>query len=1182
MTSQKKNISNSEPIIAPVKENKLFWQHIAMFLVVLTLSLPIYSSSALAASMSITHNAGNDNIQSFLDAESDTWTLQVELGNLEEDMAVDPSQVVLDVSGSEIPFQSCSGDSISTTCEFQSVLTDGITESEYPFTVRLYDLIIDEEDETATEFGSELASDTDSITADASEPSISFNDIDQEGSDLILDFTVTDNPTGLCVGLKEVEVIDADSGEILETIDFEEQGDCSFDYNSDTGNAGVLQSTLSGEGKRNIKIRATDYLGHEKTSSAKAIDTDFVAPTVQTSTLLIEDFGDYIGNFKQSSDVYINITECEDLETVVATSEQIEFYSQPATCSLEDSASCSWECSWQDLYITPSGTSVSATVTAIDEFDNEVTTTASASFQTDTTAPQLLYFGTKYLYDGLSYVEQGQATTFYAYISESGAGVSEDTIKANLFAVGGSETNTPTSCEEDRSGVADYLCIWEISNVGGDRDTTSSREITLSVFNDLVGNVGDAESFPVIIDGVDPIVRDIELYGVSASGQKNFFQSNDDLLIEVEVQEGSGVVAYVNVQDIVMDAYTKYQYGTNNEDGEYEATEWDGWAIFTNEESCQRDEESGMWDCEFNINSIKSGHDGSADIEIIITDTAGNEVNTWPESEKDAQNVAKGEEGDYQIEIYALDEETQPDFWEQSSKTPLPDFINLDSAELTYSRMDYTVGLKSSVGANLALAEISSCTSEELGAPSLSREMLFGGNLAEPDDSPTLHLILEFEPFDGTTIVETDELRGIDSFESKSIDYTCTVKLYSIIDDVAMTHFEEQEIILPIKFGYSSIGALDESVEALISEHVNQAGFKVLNGIAVMSRVLRALQMVTTVLTTLNTLMNIFDAVSATMDTGRWADAITGSAPTNFCLGKQTIEGEIDRNFIQKAHTVISVLYCSPGPAQGTKIGAWQSAVLEWWGVIKGDWLLNKISTGEYYPSKIATTDGISNIDVGSAAGSQEVADFINSQHNPTSLYDNLIVSSVGLCLPGIIYNLEKLQQVHCSKLSCLKNDVTAGLATVSDCDARFRYGICKYIWGELFEIPLFGFVDGLGELLNSVIHDPISLISFALSATCGLSCPTSSVGNAFCNNFFFFSDIFKTIGAVANTVKSIPSIKHDECKANGIDVKAYKDQATDTTESTTSDDVSTTTGTAVSESEVTEVSEEAAEAAET
>jgi len=1134
MTTQKTTTFDREPMQAPLANNKLFWQHIAMFLIVLTISLPIYSSNAMAASMSVTHNAGNENIQGYLDAESDTWTLQVELGNLEEDMSIDPSQVMLDVSGSEIPFHSCSGDSISTTCEFQSVLTDGITEGEYPFSVRLYDLIINEEDETATEFGSELASDTDSIAADASEPSISFNDIDQEGSDLYLDFTVTDNPSGLCVGIKDVEIIDADSGEILETIDFEEIGDCSFDYAADTENAGILQSTLSGEGRRNIKIRATDYLGHEKTSSAKAIDTDFVAPTVQTSTLLIEDFGDYIGNFKQSSDVFINITECEDLETVTATSEQIEFYSQPATCSLEDSSTCSWECSWQNLYITPSGTSVSATITAIDEFDNEVTTTASASFQTDSTPPQIVYFGTKYLFDGLSYVEQGAATTFYAYISESGAGISEDTIKANLFAVGGSETNTPTSCEEDRSGVADYLCTWEISNVGGETGATSSREITLSIFNDLVGNVGDAQSFPVIIDGVDPIVHDIELYGVSASGQKNFFQSNDDLLIEVQIQEGSGVVGYVNVQNIVMDANTKYQYGTNNDDGEYESTEWDGWAIFTNEDSCSRDDESGMWDCEFNINSIKSGHDGSAKIEIIITDTAGNEVDIWPEEEnKEAQNVVKGDEGDYEIEIFALDEETQPDFWEQSSKTPSPSFINLDSAELTYSRMDYTVDLKSSVGASLALAEISSCsTGEEFGAPSLARELLFGGNLAEPDDTPTLHLILEFEPFDPTTIVETDELRGEESFDSQIFDYTCTVKLYSILDEIAMTHFEEQEIVLPVKFAYSSIGALDENIDALISEHVNQAGFKILNVLSKIADVIKYLELIKVAYELIVTIYNLYDAVTAAF--GALDATPAKGAGDAYCYGGGFAKSAINAA-LEPIKVVIDVLYCAPNPTATSGIAAWQAGVIELWGIIKGDWVYNAIG-----------------------------ADAIGDTIVASSLYDNVPVSVLGICLPGFLYNMQKLQQVHCAKLACLKTEVTAGLATVADCDARYQYGICKFVWGEILDVTaVLGFFTGIGRLLDSLIHDPLSVILLTVTIVCPSTCSGPKALVVSCNWLNAMGDIVQSISSVANAINSTPAVQQDICKANGIDVSAYsEDTDTETMDSTTSDDVDTTTGT--------------------
>ena len=57
--------------------------------------------------------------------------------------------------------------------------------------------------------------------------------------------------------------------------------------------------------------------------------------------------------------------------------------------------------------------------------------------------------------------------------------------------------------------------------------------------------------------------------------------------------------------------------------------------------------------------------------------------------------------------------------------------------------------------------------------------------------------------------------------------------------------------------------------------------------------------------------------------------------------------------------------------------------------------------------------------------------------------------------------------------------------------------------------------------------------------------------------------DIVQSISSVANAINSTPAVQQDICKANGIDVSAYsEDTDTETMDSTTSDDVDTTTGT--------------------
>ena len=1121
-------------------KSNTYWRFVSVFIVVLVLSLPFYSANAMASSLSVTHNSGSDNIEGYLNAETDTWTLEVEIGNLEDGMEVSPEQVILDVSGSQIEFSSCSGDALATTCEFQSVLSDGITQGAYAFTVSLYDLIVDPSDDTITELGSQLASDTDSVIADGSEPTVSFTSLEQVDDDIYLDFEINDVPSGACVGIDTIEIIDSDSGSILDTIQMESQGDCSFDYTADTETSGLLQASLTGEGRRFLKIRATDLLGHSKTSAAKSVETDFVAPVVDSSSLSLEDFGEYISTFKQDSDVAINITECNYPSSVTATSDQIEFHSQEATCLSVDSVQCIWECRWTNLAVTPDGSTVSASVTAVDEFANEQVTTVSQTFDSDTTAPSIVSFGTESIYDDLSYIPAGEETTLYLYISESGSGIDQSDIIASLGSIGGTSTNLPDYCEKDLSGTADFVCVWTPRNSESSGSTTS-REISLLTLEDRVGNTADTSTYQVIIDGVAPTVYQTELSGISAAGQKSFFQSNDDLLIEMQIAEGSGLVVYVDANDIVMDAQTKYQYGVTNEDGVYTPhSTWEGWAKF-DQDSCSRDSDTGLWDCQFNVGSIKSGHDASASVEIIVMDTAGNVAQTWPENEYDSKNAINGEAGDYDIEIYALDEETQPDFWEQSLSVGTQEgFVNLDVASLYNARAYHKVILKSDVGADASLIELGECSTDE-GGPIVQRTILLS-TFSEPVSNPGLNILMEFEAFDPETIVEFEDLVGQEEFVSKTLEYTCESRVYSILDDTALAHHEDQSVTLQIEFAYSTVGALDENVEDYVIALVNKGSFQFLDRIKVLNKIMNWVRFGANIINLAISAYTVFQAITGNADALRTTAAGAGIA-TAVC-GGGTVAKASTGKIIGKIGPVLEMIACNPQTAQG----------------FYADYQRTVLRTYNAWKSGTIVGSGFGLLDA-------DFIPFINSQ----TLYDNIWVSSIGLCLPGVLFNLEKLRQTYCMEAYCLLEQVAQGSMTVTSCNVLGELLRCKYWWGELVGtlIPFTSLFEEIYGIMRNALANPLNLAPVGIIVACGVSCPTSGNGANFCENAGIVFAFVHLVSNVVGVVQQAPTINYDLCKEIGVDRKYGESQTSP--DSVTTDDVTA--------SESTTDSAEAAEA---
>lgn len=1124
-------------------ENKFVqqsWRFIGLFVMVLVLTLPFYSANAMAASVTITSNSGEEGIEGYLDAENDIWSLEVEISS-DEELDISPEQVILDVSGSQIEFDSCSSSSLTSTCEFQSVLSNGITEGSYSFEVILYDLEEDPDDENSTELGSELASDTDSVIADGSEPSISFSSSYQEDGMLYLDFSVEDQPNA-CVGLDYVEVIDAESGEVFETFELADSETCDFDYIDDGENGGILSAELDGEGTRYFKIKAVDLLGHDETTAPKSVDTDFIAPVVDTNTLLLSDFGDYIGDYSQSSDVLINITECGDLESVTATSDYIEFLSQEAVCSYEDSESCTWECEWYDITINPEGDSVSASITSIDEAGNEEIASVSSSFETDSNGPEIVYFGTGAVFDDISYVGSGQQNAIvYLYVTETGSGIDEETVVANLAGIGGSSEDTPTKCAEDDSGIADYYCYWEV-DVKETSGTTTS-EINIHYLEDKVGNSGDSETIPIVIDGVAPIITGVEFYGFSAVGEKDYFQSNDDLFIDIVIQESSGLVVYVDANDIVMDAENYYQYGTYDDDGDYVESDMDGWIPF-DESSCTRDEETSYWDCEFQVDSIKSGPDSSAEFQLIVMDTGNNDADWTLDNLSVPENVEVRDlyDGEFSLNIFGLDEETQPDFWEQDGDaTSQQEYIDLDTVELTYTSMFFNVELENDIGALAAHIELDDCAASEENsdAPTLSRSLMYGGVFLEEYEDPLLNIVLEFEPFDPTEVIDLTEFEE-ETFETIEYEYVCELHVYSVVDDTAMNYAESQTVTMTVPFGYSQNGALDANVDAMLYDAVDNVGFKILKVANTINKVTKWLGYAQKIYSGLMSLITLIRGIGIALDSNRAYPPGQGYA-TAFCAGETGAEAGSSK-ILDSLGKALEVLTCNPEPITTNQIGAvaaygkWQQTVLDWWQTLKG----NSI---QFLPEEVS---------------------IINK--DTANLYDNIIVSTVGICIPGIAYNLDKYAQIECTYIKCLNEGVKEGITTIDVCQKTKTYQYCKNIVGEVMTFIPFDDLQFLMDFFKNLILDPIGTAFAIIEVACGGSfCAGSSAGKVGCSIAGWFYKMVEVVNNVYGIVIQYPAVKYDVCSEPGVkevidsykaEKKAEKESGEEESESVTTEDL--------------------------
>lgn len=88
-----------------------------------------------------------------------------------------------------------------------------------------------------------------------------------------------------------------------------------------------------------------------------------------------------------------------------------------------------------------------------------------------------------------------------------------------------------------------------------------------------------------------------------------------------------------------------------------------------------------------------------------------------------------------------------------------------------------------------------------------------------------------------------------------------------------------------------------------------------------------------------------------------------------------------------------------------------------------------------------------------------------------SNLKNSIVMSAQKLCIPGVVYNLNKYRQMDCEYLECLKVYGASGL-DVSQCEVMKASKTCAIIVGEAFELPYVR----IGKNLFSNMADTIRM----------------------------------------------------------------------------------------------------------
>ncbi len=1084
----------------------------ALFMLTLFFTLPFYSASALAANMQVVSSRGDDAVEGYLDSQGDTWRVQVQISGVET--APDPAQVKMIIGDNQAAFNSCTQGALGFLCDYISPVGVAIREGAYAFNV-LYNLDLTHPEDL--QFNPHTSG---VVTADGTAPVFVGQPTanqDKETGDIVLDLRIKDRPQ-VGAGITKVEVVNADSNQILQTVVLE-PAKREYIFAEDSNHNGRLPR-FEGVGQRRIKVRAYDALGHMVTSPAIAFNTDSIAPDIAMETLRFLDRSEFMGPFESFATLSVNVTETSDELRVIATAPETDLDGRAGDCALTDTPDV-YTCLWTNVRIPPVS-SLTITLDAVDGFNNKAQSSKTINFVQDLQAPEIVFFGTNTVFEDQSYISKDldgehPQQKVVLVVNEQGAGVSVNTIKANLGALGGSTLQSPDRCD-----VVDgqYRCEWDVNPKAFSSEGVAV--LTLPQFEDAVGNAGATQEVPVIVDIHGPVVDTMSVFGLSAAGDKDYFQSGDALKIKFNVTERSGLQILVGMHDLATDLETKFP------ETDVSQGLGVGYQAFDSS-SCTRKPiatpggetvESFVWDCEIITEAIKSGPDSHAEFDLIVRDTAGNDGQFLQE----AKNV-EGVNGRYAFNLLGLlSEEVSPDFWEVGSAVP-NGFIDLDTTHLIAARLPVSVVLKQktpnvealdlrlegcaiavpaaasgppsvvnsvSERANREAADAAAAPEESFTNPTISKTILYGGlqGIEEGQTTPQILFMLEFAPFDGKE-------QFIDRFRSQTpvqgnfveVPITCNLNIFSKLGSNAISSSEQQALNFTAKFGFTEIGAIDENLKGKIQGIKDQFAFQIADTLEIITDIVRWVQYAQYLVQAITTVANAVNLITASGDSLRY---IPGGAVAALvgCTSNVEFQGAL-QTVINVISVPMQIIQCNPKPLINSNIGP-----LTWYG---------KYQKG--------VLDVYNEITMRRAFGVPA-----------TNLYENIWTSVAGVCPTGILYNLEKYRQVKCRTILCYQEDVPSGLATVDTCAKVDEYLTCKYWAGPIANLGPFELWDQIMGILRNILSSPLGLLREVLLIPCYGACGVSNKASSACVATGTIVHLFDFINTIVDAYNNFPT----------------------------------------------------------
>jgi hypothetical protein len=804
---------------------------------------------------------------------------------------------------------------------------------------------------------------------------------------------------------------------------------------------GNLNINKAGDASR-VKIYASDDIGNLMIASPSPspVSIESTAPALHgTDFILIKNGKKLLGVSEDGdfADVYANFTDMYpgvDTDKVFADFTGLNSnpnYANTPSSSCQRHIVCTevgegdtclgqikddyYSCVWRDIPVKISQTGTKNVVFDVsDMFGNRAAVRQSCAIALDGTAPVIKHLGVgrEHARDGKNWLKPSSGTMLTVVAEETGSGISGENVK---FKYRGHDVSGDINCTQ-KSG--EWTCRLKWNTVA---NPDQAIEVMLE---DDVGNAAAANN-EMTVDEYKPVLNSIKIYSESPG----FFAAGDSsLTIIANLTDASGFM------------------NDNNE----ATPSADLSKVFTKDYSsvhpaaCSQSGED--WICRWQISDEIRAGARTAEINFNFTDVAGN-ILTYKD----------------EIEINDV-EDAEPDFFTLEINK---DYI-IPIEKYTFESIsgNYLLQIPFTVKSN------GRCVDPELYGPRMYGDC--GGDLVSIDKQSGFGFV--------------QRLIGEDS----NVDFTkqdfplgnCRLKFYARCGTKVYSEPETENISVsvPLVNEFENPG---DKIEAKVEKIKKDQTSKFQDGVKWLENFLQLAQKLCNIknsfmsmIAAIQGLKVVADAFEATHfapleaigrtinKAATWADdKIDGTGATKAGGWWRKLEKGI--NIFCFAAT------CAPQPELHT--AAEMKALEE----------QHKKPKEDYKPGYCNMAKDWIAANVGNLTSTNKKGEVIN--RSVGAVFEQYIFTTSALelskksylfslacfCLPGLLYNLQKIRQLNCARGVCLRDYTASGMYSVKDCNDQFVYDRCVYIQGQWTTVLFSTMISDIMKLIVDAAKDP-------------------------------------------------------------------------------------------------------------